>query len=112
MRTSVYTRMRQSSYEDSKAIYVFYCKRRGAGAEGRGGGGQLCLGKSVRHGGGGGGGGAILPRGGHSFLGTNVRGTIVPTNECPRGHFFQGDSHASDTGSKLVWSRAAITCCT
>ena len=23
-------------------------------------------------------------------------GTIVPRNECPEGHFFQGDSHASD----------------
>ena len=26
-------------------------------------------------------------------------GTIVPRNECPGGHFFQGDSHASDTGT-------------
>ena len=33
-----------------------------------GGGGQLCLGKNVRHG------GTIFARGGHSFLGTNVRG--------------------------------------
>ena len=26
-------------------------------------------------------------------------GTFVPRNECPGGHFFQGDSHSSDTGS-------------
>ena len=25
-------------------------------------------------------------------------GTVVPRHECPGGHFFQGDSHASDTG--------------
>ena len=25
-------------------------------------------------------------------------GTFVPRNECPGGHFFQGDSHSSDTG--------------
>ena len=24
-------------------------------------------------------------------------GTFVPRNECPGGHFFQGDSHSSDT---------------
>ena len=28
-------------------------------------------------------------------------GTVVPRHECPGGHFFQGDSHASDTGSSL-----------
>ena len=51
---------------------------------GGGGGGQLCLGKNVRHG------GTIFPRG---------------------GHFFQGDSHASDTGSLTVQLRivAAVT---
>ena len=27
-------------------------------------------------------------------------GTVVPRHECPGGHFFQGDSHASDTGFK------------
>ena len=27
-------------------------------------------------------------------------GTVVPRHQCPGGHFFQGDSHASDTGSK------------
>ena len=26
-------------------------------------------------------------------------GTFVPRNECPGGHFFQGDSHSSDTGT-------------
>ena len=25
-------------------------------------------------------------------------GTVVPRHECPGGHFFQGDSHASDRG--------------
>ena len=29
-------------------------------------------------------------------------GTIVPRHECPGGHFFQGDSHASDTGIALI----------
>ena len=24
-------------------------------------------------------------------------GTVVPRHECPGGHFFQGDSHASDS---------------
>ena len=42
---------------------------------GGGGGEQLCLGKmSGMCGCGGGGGGTIMPRGGHSFLGTSVRG--------------------------------------
>ena len=26
-------------------------------------------------------------------------GTVVPRHECPGGHFFQGDSHASDNGT-------------
>ena len=26
-------------------------------------------------------------------------GTVVPRHERPGGHFFQGDSHASDTGT-------------
>ena len=29
----------------------------------------------------------------------------VPRNECPGGHFFQGDSHASDTVS--IWIAVA-----
>ena len=57
------------SYEDSKAKcfverLLQTSKSRGVG----GGGGQLCLGKNVRHG------GTIITRGGHLFLGTNVRG--------------------------------------
>ena len=28
-------------------------------------------------------------------------GTVVPRHECPGGHFFQGDSHASDTVSSM-----------
>ena len=29
-------------------------------------------------------------------------GTVVPRHECPGGHFFQGDSHASDTGIDAI----------
>ena len=54
------------SYEDSKAkcfveLLLQTSKSRGVG-------GQLCLGKNVRHG------GTKITRGGHLFLGTNVRG--------------------------------------
>ena len=28
-------------------------------------------------------------------------GTVVPRYECPGGHFFQGDSHASDNGIRV-----------
>ena len=61
------------SYEDSKAKcfverLLQTSKSRGVGGGGGEGGGQLCLGKNVRHG------GTIITRGGHLFLGTNVRG--------------------------------------
>ena len=32
-------------------------------------------------------------------------GTVVPRHQCPGGHFFQGDSHASDTGFRRPGSR-------
>ena len=32
-------------------------------------------------------------------------GTVVPRHECPGGHFFQGDSHASDTGLTYMYIR-------
>ena len=34
-------------------------------------------------------------------------GTFVPRNECPGGHFFQGDSHSSDTGTYRVRESSA-----
>ena len=34
-------------------------------------------------------------------------GTVVPRHECPGGHFFQGDSHASDTGMLKLDKRAS-----
>ena len=48
----------------------------------------------------------MLLRGGDTFSRGDIfslvgvsGGTFVPRNECPEGHFFQGDSHSSDTGS-------------
>ena len=32
-------------------------------------------------------------------------GTVVPRHECPGGHFFQGDSHASDSGTVVHFVR-------
>ena len=37
-------------------------------------------------------------------------GTFVPRNECPGGHFFQGDSHSSDmTRVTFVNRQLAVT---
>ena len=56
-----------------------------------GGGG---VGNNVRHG------ETIIPRGDIHSWAPMSGGTIVPRNECPGGQFFQGDSHASDTGNR------------
>ena len=86
MRTSVYTRTRQSSYEDSKAqclveLLLQSCSKTWRGVGG-GGGGQLCLGKSVRHG------GTIFPR---------ARGIFIPRHQCPGGQSCLGMNVRGDT---------------
>ena len=37
-------------------------------------------------------------------------GTVVPRHQCPGGHFFQGDSHASDTAVSFKLLKTIFPC--